>query len=317
MRKDAKNNKTANISRVQSYHEGGYGSEIYAFQGFQSNKYFTSDRYIKPDTNFTQTDGKPLKGYGVEIETECAGVSNQRVLAEVLNKIIVAHFPEDLFKMQNDGSLQGDSSAECITQIMTKEFIRNNYANFKLMYNTYFPAFRISCGDNCGMHVNISNSCFGRDEKPQTEALRKLYYIINHHFELCCVLLHRNPRRTTYCGRMPAEKEYCKGMDLSRQCCSHGVSFNLGHWNSGRIEIRLVGGQKDYACFRNTMECVFHLVDAVKQLSWNDVDDVTKIFAGCNQYVFDRLKTYCKDAGTITEDQLDRIKTAAKIEDLL
>ena len=317
MRKNAKTNKAATISRVQSYHEGGNYSEAYAFAGFQSNKYFTSDRYIKLNANFTRTDGKPLKGYGIEIETECSGVSNQRVLAEVLDKIIFAHFPEDLFKMQNDGSLDGDSSAECITQIMTKEFIRNNYANFKLMYNTYFPAFRIGCGDNCGMHVNISNACFGRDEKTQTEAVRKLYYIVNHHFEFCCALFHRNPRRTHYCGRMTAEKDYCKNMDLSRQGCSHGVSFNLGHWNTGRIEIRLVGGQKDYACFRNTMECVFHLVDAVKKLSWNDCDDLVKIFSGCNQYVFDRLASYCKDAGTITREQLDKIATTKKIEELL
>ena len=116
---------------------------------------------------------------------------------------------------------------------------------------------------------------------------------------------------------MPAEKDFCKSMDLGAQRCSHGVSFNLGHWNSGRIEIRLVGGQKDYACFRNTMECVFHLVDAVKKLSWNDVDDLTKIFAGCNQYVFDRLKTYCKDAGTIAQEQLDKIETAKKVEQFL
>ena len=88
MRKNAKTNKAATISRVQSYHEGGNYSEAYAFAGFQSNKYFTSDRYIKLDANFTRTDGKPLKGYGIEIETECSGVSNQRVLAEVLDKII-------------------------------------------------------------------------------------------------------------------------------------------------------------------------------------------------------------------------------------
>ena len=67
------NNARPDIARVQSYHEGGsyLDNESYAFQGYESNKYFTSDRYIKLDENFNRPDGKPLKGYGLEIETEC------------------------------------------------------------------------------------------------------------------------------------------------------------------------------------------------------------------------------------------------------
>ena len=317
MRKESKKLKTATISGVGAYHGSNFHNENYAFEGFHSNKYFTSDRFIPMDEHFQRSDGKPLKGYGLEIETECRGISNTAVLAEVLNNILFAHFPADLFKLQRDGSLAGDSSSECITQVMTKEFIRNNYASFKLMYDTYFPAFNISCGTNCGMHVNISRALFGRSDDAQTLAVRKLYYIVNHHYDLCCALFYRNPRYTTYCSRMRADLETCKTLDLGRQGCSHGVCFNLGHWNSGRIEIRLVGGQKNYPCFRNTMESVFHLVDAVKHLSWNDCDDLTKIFAGCNQYVYDRLKSYCRTAGTISDDDLEAIRATIKREDLL
>lgn len=316
MRKDAKTTKAATITNVAGYHSGGYG-ENYAFGGFQSNKYFTSDRFIPLSATFSRTDGKPLKGFGLEIEMECSGISNRQVLAECLNKIIFAHFPADLFKLERDGSLRGDSSAEAITQIMTKEFIRNNYGAFKLMYNTYFPAFGISCGDNCGMHCNISRGYFGRTDKAQTEAVRKLYYIVNHHYSLCCALFHRNPSRTGYCSRMNADLSYCKSMDLDCHFSNHGVSFNLGHWNSGRIEIRLVGGQKDYPCFRNTMESVFHLCDAVKTLSWADCDDLTKIFNGCNQYVYDRLKSYCRRAGAISDTDLESIRATVKRVDLI
>lgn len=317
MRKDAKSAKAATISCVDSYHGGNYGSENYAFEGFRSNKYFTSDRYIGLDARFVRPDGKPLKGYGLEIEAECSGITNTTVLAEVLHNIIFAHFPADLFKLQRDGSLRGDSSAECITQVMTKEFIRNNYSSFKLMYDTYFPAFRIACGVNCGMHVNLSNALFGRTEKAQTEAVRKLYYIVNRHYDLCCALFHRDRTHTGYCCQMPHALDYCKNMDLAATRGGHGVSFNLDHWCTGRVELRLVGGQKNFPCFRNTMECVFWLVDAVKQLSWADCDDLAKIFAGCNQYVFDRIKSYCKDAGTITAAQIEAIRPTVKREELL
>lgn len=317
MRKESKATKSAVLSCVDSYHGGNYGSENYAFEGFRSNKYFTSDRYIALDARFVRPDGKPLKGYGLEIETECHGITNTTVLAEVLHSIIFAHFPADLFKLQRDGSLSGDSSAECITQVMTKEFIRNNYSAFKLMYDTYFPAFRISCGANCGMHVNLSNALFGRSEKAQAEAVRKLYYIVNHHFDLCCTLFHRDRTRTRYCSRMHADPDYCRAMDLTRVSGGHGVSFNLDHWLSGRVELRLVGGQKNFACFRNTIESVFWLVDAVKRLSWADCDDLVKIFSGCNQYVFDRLRSYCANAGTITADQIEAIRPTVKREELL
>lgn len=320
MRKDAKTTKTATIARVQGYHEGGsYNDrEAYAFAGFKSNKYFTSDRPVKLDGNYNRPDGMPLRGVGTEIEVECSSISDDRVLAEVFDKIIFPHFPADLFKMQRDGSLGGESSAECITQVMTKEFIRNNYANFKLMFDTYFPAFGISCDSgNCGMHCNLSNALFGRTEKAQAEAIRKLYYIVNHHFELCCALFYRNASRTDYCAQMPSGKEYCQNLDLRNVRGGHYICFNLDHYASGRVELRLVGGQKNYACFRNTMESLFFLVDAVKRLSWSDCDDLVKIFSGCNQYVFDRLNSYCRRLYTITDAQLDAIGATVKREDLI
>lgn len=316
MRKEAKANKSATITNVQGYHSGSWNGN-YAYQGFGENRYFTSDRFIRLDDNFNRPDGKPLKGFGLEIESECNGISNQTVLAEVLNKVIFSHFPEHLFKLQNDGSLSGESSAECITQVMTREFVRNNYANFKLMYNTYFPAFGISCGANCGMHCNISNAVFGRTQEAQATAIRKLYYFVNAHYDLCCSLLHRDHRRTSYCRRMSADKNACKVMDLGGYMSNHGVSFNLGHYNEGRIELRLVGGQSNFACFRNTMESLFHLCDAVKRLSWNDLDDFVKVFEGCNQFVFDRLNSFCRDHGDISDRDLDAIRATVKREELL
>ena len=257
MKKTAKQNKQVTITCVDGYHAGGYNGN-YAYQGFRSNKYFTSDRFIKLDANFNRPDGKPLKGVGLEIETECRGLRNQTVYAEVLNKIVLAEFPADLFKLQNDGSLGGDTSAEIITQVMTKEFIRNQYSNFKLMYNTYFPAFQISCASsgNCGMHVNISNACFGNKKESQDLAIKKLLYIVNRHFNFFCALTNRNVSNTHYCARMDRymDMNEAKNVRLDQMSCSHGICFNAGHYTEGRIELRIVGGQKDFGCFRNTME---------------------------------------------------------------
>lgn len=312
MRKESKHEERVALARVQGYHEGGsWSGENYAFMGFQDRRYFTSDRYIRLTENFERPDGQPLQGFGLEIETECSRITDSDVLAEVYNSIIFKHFPEGLFKMQHDGSLGGQSSAECITQVMTKAFIRNHYKDFKLMYNTYFRAFGIGCtSGRCGMHTNISNAVFGKTKKAQDEAIRKLYYIVNRHFDLCCKLLNRTGS-TTYCSRMSFND--AKTMELSGHGSDHYVCFNLGHYDAGRIELRLVGGQKDFGCFRNTMESIFFLCDRVRKISWSDCDNVTKIFEGCNQYVYDRLRTKCD----LSTEALAAIANTVQREELL
>lgn len=318
MRQSSKQSQHTTIASVQLYHGGNFRNEAYAFQGYTKNKYYTSDRVIELTDNYERADGKPLKGYGLEIETECNGIENQTVLAEVYEKIIFPKFPTDLFKMQNDGSLGGDSSAECITQIMTREAIRNNYNAFKTMFDVYFPAFGISAADSgrCGMHVNISLGCFGSSAVAQADAVRKLYYIINHHYYLMCSAFRRNPDRTHYAARMDDNINHAKTMDLTAQLCSHGVCFNLGHYNAGRVEIRLVSGQKNYAAFRNTMETVFFLVDRVKTISWAACDSPAAIFEGCNNYVFSRL-SLCRDENRLTDDDLELIRPTVKTVDYI
>lgn len=314
MRKEAKQTKSVTLARVQNYHEGGYGitdHEAYAFMGFRANKYFTSDRFIVLDEHFNRPDGQPLQGFGLEIETECNSITDANVLAEVYDSVIFQHFPADLFKLQHDGSLGGRSSAECITQVMTKAFIRNHYKDFKLMYNTYFRGLGISCNSGrCGMHTNISTAVFGKTEKAREEAIRKLFYIVNKHFELCCNLFNRTGS-THYCGQM--DYSHAKTMNLHNFFADHSVCFNLGHYDSGRIELRLVGGQKDFGCFRNTMESIFHLCDRVRSISWTDCDNIVKIFSGCNQYVYDRLKTKCN----LSSEQLQAIHETVVHEELL
>lgn len=319
MRKSQKKIQDVTITFVDGYHANGHG-ENYAFNGFNSRKYFTSDRTIALDENFKREDGKPLKGFGLEIETECQSIYNQVVYAEVLNKIIFPHFPKDLFKLQNDGSLGGRTSAECITQPMTKEFIRNNYTNFKLMYDKYFSAFQVDCArsGHCGMHVNLSNGLFGSDKK-QEEAIKKLIYIVNKHFEKMALLFKRSPLLTEYCSKMVncCNKELVKNIDLKNQLISHSVCINLGHFKVGRIELRLVGGQPTYAAFRNTMESVFFLVERVKNISWNDCDNFQKVFQGCNQYVCDRIRSDIYKKHLITDEEYNEIENGVIREELI
>lgn len=319
---------TASTERTQprsdilaGYHSGArFSSHNYAFLGFNKNLYFTSDRTKELDADFNTLDGSTLKGYGLEIELESMAICNDTALAYTLNELAFSKLPKNLFKYQTDGSLSGGrSSCEAITQVMTREFIRNNYPGFYNMYQV-FKIFQISASrsGNCGMHCNLSVALFGKDKASQETAIKKLIYFVNKHFDLACVLLKRDPSRTGFCGKMYswADQAYAKSFDLSmtsEDSSNHHVCFNYAHYNTGRVELRLVGGQPDYYAFRNTMETIFHLVGAVKSLSWTALDDVKAVFKGCNKYVVKRLED-AVGKGVMTSSELEEIRASSDTE---
>jgi len=292
---------------------------------FERLTFFNSDRPIYLDDNYTVSRensastlkimkvGQEIGGFGYEMELECSTIIDPTVLVNLLSTVYEKLFPHDLFRMERDGSLGGRSSAECVTQVMSKAFIRNHYKDFKSMWDEYFPAFGITTmNENCGMHCNLSLSLLGSDRPTQIENARKLGYMINNHYDLFKVAFHR-VNSNVWCPRMNHDKDYWKTNSIDRFPISHdSCCVNMGHVSQGRLEIRLVGGQKNFACFRNTNETLWHIVEAVKKLSWNDLDDLAKIFKGCNNYVYDRLSTNCYRAGAISMETLEKIKPTVK-----
>jgi len=314
-----------NVASVQSYHGDRRDTARdyrtnYAFRGYTRNWYFNSDRKLPVHSEggiMVRDDGQAMQAYGLEIEVRCYGIQNQTVLAECCEKIIfpVFKFGAEMFKMQNDCTIGGDTGVEIITQPCTKSRIRNDYAAYKTMFNTYFPAFNMvadSMETTCGMHVNVSNACFGKTEEQQVDSIRKLFYLLNKHYDFFVRALYRDPGKTDWCGRM--DYDDARTFDIYNASGSHGNCFNMSHFREGRVEIRLVGGQKDYYCFRNTMETVFFLVDRLKALKWSDLDSLETVFKGCNQYVYKRLSTEC--TAFLTYDQLENIRASVKEENL-
>ena len=306
MTKNAKEKKVNSL--VGGYLNGYHGGS------FRTLRLYTSDRYIECiiDDNGNLVERKTMKikkGFGLEIETENFAISNSDVLIKVYKNMVFNMFHEDLFKYERDGSLCSGLGCECITQVMTKEFIRNNYAKWKELFNR-FEMVKTSAtqSGNCGMHVNISNSAFGRTKEVQYEALRKLYYIINNKFyKLMARCFNRDLSHCGYCRQTsynPLDKNQWERYIL--QDTSHGNSMNYSHIKEGRVEIRLVGGQNNYNCFRNTMEVVFHLVERVQTIAKKDLDNIVEIFKGCNKYVYSRLER-CKNEGYLSEADYNKI----------
>jgi len=316
MRNGANVAREHTIAEVNGYHHGRH----------QKYYIYASDRPLectdKYYTNFITGEIVEKALYGIEWETQAWGICNQTIYANVLRDILFQPFHNELWKIEDDCSLRhnADAWAENITQPMTKAYIRNHYRDFRYMWEKA-DAFGIDCtrtGD-CGMHVHISNYAFGRSKKTQDLAIRKFVYIINHHYDFFLYALHRNPDARGYCPKMWSfdDMEYCKAFDLSDMYDDHHACINIGHYDEGNIELRLVGGQKDFPCFRNTLETIFHIMESVKTISWTDCNDIVKIFSGCNQYVYNRLKTYVKDANQITDAQLNQISSTVIREQLL
>ena len=319
MRRESTIYNAPEVKRLAGYHGGT----------FESLKAFNSDRVINLDRNYTVSErntastkkiakvGSHLNLFGIELETisplckpghntpESDFVLIANILGLAMDK---AGFPDDFWKYEKDCTV----SAECVSQTFTKAWMRNNYKVFKAMYEM-FPNLKVTTNDpRCGMHVNIDLTNLGGTREEQIDNARKLGYFINKHYDLCKVAVNRLGDNT-WCPPMRSDRDYWKETPLYGFNTSHsGCCVNMGHVDEGRIEIRLVGGQKNYPCFRNTMETVFFMVDRVKKISWKDLDNVGKFFEGCNRHVWDRLKTNCKEAGVISDADLERIAPTVK-----
>lgn len=318
MRREARQERQLNIAQVAGYHHGN--------SQYQKYGVFASDRMQETDSSYhLLKDGSLPAVIGIEWESEVFGITNHTTYANLLRDVVFKIFPDNLWKIESDCTLgtrnreevneYGQAiGAECITQPMTKAFIRNQYCNFKAMYEMC-KAFGIDNAKtgHCGQHAHISLTCFGRSKAVQDEAIRKLFYIVNRHYDLICALLYRRADRQSWCGRMDYRQAWT--MDLNYMDGSHSNGCNYSHYRNGNIELRIPGGQKDYPCFRNTMESIFHLIEVSKTISRKDCDDIVKIFSGCNQHVFDRLRSYCYDRGTITVEQLNAIRETVKTVD--
>lgn len=290
---------------IQGYHQGIRG-EQYAFSGYNRNLYFTSDRYEVLDENFQRIGkkaGKPLKGYGLEIETSCNSINNNTAYATVLRNMLLPLVDNNLFKLQSDSSLHGNSTCEIITQVMTKEAIRNWYPRFAALWNGFKLMDIHPEHASCGMHVNISTALLGAD------GVKKLYYFINRWYGFSCNLLMRDPGRTGYCSRMH-DYENARRLDVHHLPGSHGDCFNGTHYDVGRVEVRLVGGQADFETFRNTMETIFFLVERMKAVTWAQLESPVEVFRGCNQYVLTRLRR-CVRHGNLSDAEWQIISETA------
>lgn len=315
--------KKADTRRIDGYHQRDFEANNYAQCGWKNRCYYASDRkQILEDVrgNWLRPQNKrgvrpPMEGYALEIETVNDSIDRQSVHDAVIRTMALNVFEPDMFKLQHDGSLGGKTSGECITQVMSREYIRNNYARFKRFWDESLPAIG-STADHitCGMHTNISMACFGETQNAQVEAIKKLTYFVNANYRLMCILMKRNPSRTGYASYMDdwTNLDFVRGHNGEPDWSNtgHNVSCNWAHIYespaTARFELRLPGGQANYITFRNTMEVIFHLVQAVKSLSWSAMQSVEKVFAKCNKYVLQRLH----DAVglELTTDQYETIK---------
>ncbi len=313
-RNDSRNYIAPEIKTLSTYH----------CSRFQSLKGFNSDRVINLAPDYTVSEnntastlkiakvGSRFKGWGLEWEnvSSIARSVGSTIYVNLLELMMEkAGFPDDFWRMESDCTV----NAECITQTFTKAWMRNNYKSWKALYELC-DSFKVTTDDQrCGMHVNIDVSNFGSDSASQQEAIRKLCYLINKNYRFFCVAFHRNFLATDYCGQMSTDKNYWKTFDFANAMNDHSKSMNLSHvLRQNRVEIRLVAGQAGYYGFRNTMETVFHLVDRVSKISWNDLDDLEKVFSGCNTYVFKRISTDCLRAGVISDETISAILPTVK-----
>lgn len=298
-----RNMSELNLHRVEGYHASGW-DENYAQAGFGNENeesaalFFASDRaksLKEIEEALQHGENVPIpKGYGIEVELGTE-IYSRLLFETAMSKGFTDLFPAKLWKLQRDGSLEperrGCVTGEAITQVFAKSWMRNNYRNFKLFWQ-----FMDECGirpnDSCGMHVNVGLYMFGKDIDTQCRNIAKIHNWIMNNWETALALVHRKPEcAAQWSARMPR----MTAAQIAEGNGNHHVAMNYSHLyeseiTARRVEFRLVGPQKSYPAFRNTMEVIFHLVEQSKKLSAADFNDPSKLWRGANWHVHNRLR---------------------------
>lgn len=286
-----KNKKTIahEAIRVSGYHSGtrnGY-TEAAGNCGFSGGLFFyASDRRhaVAPGYEPSETmkaRGLRVSGYGLEVEMVNPAISGD-VLANVTKSYVFGAFDSALWKFESDCTVD----LECISQVMSHEFIRNNYAAFHQLFKRLAICGGTTDDPRVGMHINISLSQFGRTSEAARTAAAAFWALMSRPEwdALFCAATNRRESARTYCGRVTSE-EY----DTSN---SHGRALNYSHIDegSGRVEFRFVAGQRDFRGFRDTMELIFFAVKRIKSIKNPLTVTPAQFFRGCNKYVVSALR---------------------------
>lgn len=269
--------------RIRDYH----GHHSYRFPYFIYDKKLQKTIHTQYPENF--------KGIGIELEAE--GDDDLDTVEEIIN-VDGIWYEDDCGNnevyFETDGSL--DEGFELITRPHDREsFFRMPWEKILEVYKRH--GYHSHDGGNCGLHVHISRSVFGRTQQEQDRAIAKLYRLFNERWSDLSKFSRRDSIETTdrgrdgfyYCERayVPAIKDVKRIMsDVNAMSRYHAINNKNNH----TVEVRLGRGTLKLESFLSWIDLVATLAWNARKISFNNITDMNLWLKGIKPETAKALK---------------------------
>lgn len=224
------------------------------------------------------------KGIELEVEPKEYWYDNN-TLAERLYSAINDSLPHIYF--EHDGSL--NDGFEIISNPHTlEEFYKVDWE--KLLKTCVDGGYISHNANTCGLHIHYSREWFGDDIDTQIFNIGKLIAFYERHLED----MLKFSRRTWETYSRWADNYHTDGDVEKCKSCAYGCNTRYKYinlTNSNTIEFRLGRGTLNYKSFMAWNDFHDCLITNVKNVSYEDIDNLDKWLNGINDDTIDYLKS--------------------------
>ncbi len=209
---------------------------------------------------------------GVELELDKGGDNHDN--AELI--LNVANKDELRLYAKHDGSI--DYGFELVSHPMTLDYHLNNMSWKAVFERALDLGYRSHETHTCGLHVHVNRSAFGEDYETQEEAIGRVVYFVENHWNELLKFSRRteasiNRWASRYGISTTAKDTYKNAKDRG---LGRYVAVNLTNRNT--IEFRIFRGTLNYKTFVATLRlveeicrCAINMTDKqMESMSWCD-----------------------------------------------
>ena len=238
------------------YDERPYCSQCYAaLDKDQSIHHY----YYKPKAVF---HGEGPRFFGVELEIDGAGERASHALA-LLN---IANRNGDCAYIKHDGSL--DDGLEIVTHPMSLEYHLREMPWEALCGQARALGYLSHRANTCGLHVHVSRKAFGTTERAQDEAIARVLYFFEKHWEELLKFSRRTPRQLErWAARYGYKEQPMEILDFAKKGYHGGRYTCVNLQNADTVEFRMFRGTLKPNTIFAALELLDQLCDMAVSLS--------------------------------------------------
>jgi len=235
------------------------------------SKKMIHDYNYKPEPIF-YGDGE--RYFGVELEVDGAGEDADK--AESVLSAVHRNGLEYIY-CKHDGSLE--DGFEIVTHPMTLEFHQTEMPWQVICSEAIEQGYRSHQCSTCGLHIHVNRSAFGESEYLQDQAIARVLYFFEKHWEELLKFSRRTQRQLERWAAWYGYQEQPRDiLNHAKKSYGNGRYTCVNLTNSDTIEFRIFRGTLKMNTIIATLQLVNRICDLaifmsdeeVKNLAWSD-----------------------------------------------